>query len=270
MAPGDLIGFVKFLEAAIARQSSELLSFPTEVISSLIQSDPSFCQYLGDLLNPCELSTVLSERFKKQNPPPVDAKQKILDVIDNTAKNKNNSSAISVLSSVIPGFEELVGSVIDSEQRLSLQSKSKIPIRCLSLCLGSDVNFTADGRPDQNINSTKPEINNTIQSKSWSYNKTFDLVELGLKEASSTADLQGFKLIKGKGLVQANLATLRMAANAYGAPCPVDVIEKALEGAVERAGSVPIQAMGQLAETMGFQTQLGAVKYLCSLNWNCR
>ena len=129
----------------------------------------------------------------------------------------------------------------------------------MSLCLGSDVNFTADGRPDQNINSTKPEINNTIQSKSWSYNKTFDLVELGLKEASSTADLQGFKLIKGKGLVQANLATLRMAANAYGAPCPVDVIEKAL-GAVERAGSVPIQAMGQLAETMGFQTQLGAVK----------
>ena len=86
------------------------------------------------------------------------------------------------------------------------------------------------------------------------------MVDLGLKEASSSADLQGYKLIKGNGPVQANLATLRMVANAYGTPCPVDVIEKALEGAVHRAGSVSIQAMGQLAEAMGLQTQLGSVK----------
>ena len=50
-----------------------------------------------------------------------------------------------------------------------------------------------------------------------------------------------------------------MAANAYSTPCPVDVIEKALEGVVERADSVPLQAIGQLAEAMGFQTQLGSV-----------
>ena len=59
----------------------------------------------------------------------------------------------------------------------------------------------------------------------------------------------------------ANLATLRMVARAYGTPCPVDVLEKTLEGAVERAGSVPIQGMGQLAESMGLQTQVGAVKF---------
>ena len=58
----------------------------------------------------------------------------------------------------------------------------------------------------------------------------------------------------------ANLATLRMVARAYGTPCPVDAGEN-LEGAVERAGSVPIQGMGQLAESMGLQTQVGAVKF---------
>ena len=39
----------------------------------------------------------------------------------------------------------------------------------------------------------------------------------------------------------------------------MDVLERVLDGAVERAGSVPIQAMGQLAETLGLQTQLGAI-----------
>ena len=52
-----------------------------------------------------------------------------------------------------------------------------------------------------------------------------------------------------------------MVARAYGTPCPVDVLEKTLEGAVERAGSVPIQGMGQLAEVLGLQTQVGAVKF---------
>ena len=52
-----------------------------------------------------------------------------------------------------------------------------------------------------------------------------------------------------------------MVARAYGTPCHVDVLEKTLEGAVKRAGSVPIQGMGQLAETMGLQTQVGAVKF---------
>ena len=52
-----------------------------------------------------------------------------------------------------------------------------------------------------------------------------------------------------------------MLARAYDTPCPVDVIEKVLEGASERSGQIPIHTIGQLAESMGLQTQVGSVKF---------
>lgn len=85
--------------------------------------------------------------------------------------------------------------------------------------------------------------------------------ELGLKEASTRENLQGFKIIYGKGPVSSNLAVLRMVARAYNTPCPVDVIERILEAAIQRAGAIPIEGMGQLAESLGLQTQLGEIKF---------
>ena len=261
--PGDLIGFVGLLrqspcEAAIARQSSELISFPSEIISSVIKEDKSLQKYLNSILNPCEICSVLSERYKKQNPPPVDAKKQILRDIDLILNSSEQSSRISILSSVVPGFEELIGSAIDPTQQKILEEKSFLPIRFIPLVANLE-DIPLDKSPDSEAVKDERLSTPANNLKPWSYNKTFDLVDLGLQEATSSADLQGFKLIKGNGLVQANLATLRMAANAYSTPCPVDVIEKALEGVVDRADSVPLQAIGQLAEAMGFQTQLGSV-----------
>ena len=104
-----------------------------------------------------------------------------------------------------------------------------------------------------NMSTTEQKV------KYWSSSDILDLQRVGLREAKSKSDLQGFKIIRGKGQIYGNLATLRMVARAYGTPCPVDVLEKTLEGAVERAGSVPIHGMGQLAEAMGLQTQVGSV-----------
>ena len=261
--PGDLIGFVGLLrqspcEAAIARQSSELISFPSEIISSVIKEDKSLQKHLNSILNPCEICSVLSERYKKQNPPPVDAKKQILRDIDLILNSSEQSSRISILSSVVPGFEELIGSAIAPTQQKILEEKSLLPIRFIPLVANLE-DIPLDKSPDSEAVKDERLSMSANNLKPWSYNKTFDLVDLGLQEASSSSDLQGFKLIKGNGLVQANLATLRMAANAYSTPCPVDVIEKALEGVVERADSVPLQAIGQLAEAMGFQTQVGTV-----------
>ena len=97
--------------------------------------------------------------------------------------------------------------------------------------------------------------------RDWKLESSLDLNELGLREAKSISDLQGFKPIKGKGPVAANLATLRMLAKAYETPCPVDVIEKVLEGNSKRTGQVPIHTIGQLAEAMGLQTQVGSVRF---------
>ena len=113
----------------------------------------------------------------------------------------------------------------------------------------------------QTVEARTTEQPKDTKAKPWKPTQTLDLAAVGLREASSDADLQGFRPIKGHGPVAANLATLRMIARAYGTPCPVDVLEKTLEGAAERAGSVPIQGMGQLAEIMGLQTQVGTVKF---------
>ena len=55
-------------------------------------------------------------------------------------------------------------------------------------------------------------------SSRWQYSNSLSLQDLGIREAETNFDLQGFKLIKGRGSVQANLATLRMTALAYGTP----------------------------------------------------
>ena len=83
---------------------------------------------------------------------------------------------------------------------------------------------------------------------------------LGLKELKSDTDENRFKVIRGKGIIESNLATLRMVARAYNTPCPVDILEKILEASFERTTIIPIQTMGQLAESMGLQTQVGKVK----------
>ena len=48
----------------------------------------------------------------------------------------------------------------------------------------------------------------TEPTKPWYPSESLDLAAVGLREASSQADLQGFKPIRGKGPVAANLATL--------------------------------------------------------------
>ena len=103
---GDLIGFASLsrqspCEAAIARESCELLSFPTEVVLSLIKSDLSFQKYLSNIISPCEISCVLSEKFKRQNPPPSNPKLEILNIIDNAFNNSSEADGIFVLSTRI-------------------------------------------------------------------------------------------------------------------------------------------------------------------------
>ena len=134
-------------EAAIARQSSELISFPSEIISSVIKEDKSLQKYLNSILNPCEICSVLSERYKKQNPPPVDAKKQILRDIDLILNSSEQSSRISILSSVVPGFEELIGSAIDPTQQKILEEKSLLPIRFIPLVANLE-DIPLDKSPD--------------------------------------------------------------------------------------------------------------------------
>ena len=75
----------------------------------------------------------------------------------------------------------------------------------------------------------------------WKPTAVLDMSAIGIREARSNSDLQGFRLIKGYGPVAANLATLRMLARAYNTPCPIDVLES-IEGAAEEL--VPFRYMG--------------------------
>ena len=142
----------------------------------------------------------------------------------------------------MPGSEKLIGQELTNHQKEELQKNSILPLRfwrSADIATISESNRT-DWKQSLDEKTTVEEKPN----KAWQPQEELDLSAVGLREASSQSDLQGFKPIRGKGCVAANLATLRMVARAYNTPCPVDVLEKVLEGAVERAGSVPIQAMG--------------------------
>ncbi|KZR61061.1 ABC transporter transmembrane domain-containing protein [Prochlorococcus sp. MIT 1306] len=258
----ELVGVVDLLrqapcEAAIARRPCKLLSFPLTLMLELFQNDPGLRSGLQQLESPCEGAMILQKILGELNPPPANSQQWILDQLQK--RQKDSEQVIELLSSVVAGGETWVGKEIDDIQLKQFEQNSSLPLRFWRWSPTS-VKATAKA------SALTPNVANTTNTKTsavntWRPTEELDLTAVGLREATSTTDLQGFKLIRGKGAVAANLACLRMVACAYTTPCPVDVLEKILTGSVERSGSVPIQGMGQLAESMGLQTQMGSVKF---------
>ena len=253
---GELVGVVDLLrqgacEAAIARRPCRLLSFPLGLLLELLRDDPGLRHGLDQLQSPCEGAAVLAEVVKRLNPPPADHQAWILAQLAS-----QEGEAQLLLSSVVAGGEQQVGRELTTEQRQQLEHSSSLSLRFYRWH-----RTKTTGETSPVAATAHPEPAPAASPKSWRPEQTLDLSAVGLREASSQSDLQGFQPIRGKGPVGANLATLRMVARAYGTPCPVDVLERILEGAAERAGAVPIQGMGQLAESMGLQTQVGAVKF---------
>ena len=271
--PGELVGVIDLLrqapcEAAIARQPCRLLSLPLGLIVDLVQDDPGLLKSLQSLRSPCEGVAVLVSVLKRLNPPPADTQAWLRAQLEASNHDCNAAETTQpLLSSVLPGAEQRVGCVLTHDEQVQLRGMSNLPLRFWAWTLASTTASTSNAAQSASVPSPSPDVSQEEQSQSkptskfWTPNQTLDLSAVGLREARSDADLQGFKPIKGRGPVAANLATLRMVARAYGTPCPVDVLEKTLEGAVKRAGSVPIQGMGQLAESMGLQTQVGTVKF---------
>jgi len=272
--PGELVGVIDLLrqgpcEAAIARQPCRLLSLPLGLILELMHDDSGLQKGLIQLQSPCEGATVLAKVLERLNPPPVNTQSWLLKQLtsSNEVLKRDQHQGHALLSSVLAGAEALVGHELETEQHQRLEQNSTLPLRYWNWVPASEA--TSDNGhsfPAATTDATPPTSNASTTAavasapKIWTPKQTLDMSAVGLREARSEADLQGFRLIKGRGPVSANLAALRMVARAYGTPCPVDVLEKTLEGAVERAGSVPIQGMGQLAESMGLQTQVGDLK----------
>ena len=270
--PGELVGVIDLLrqapcEAAIARQPCRLLSLPLGLIVDLVQDDPGLLKSLQSLKSPCEGVAVLVSVLKRLNPPPADTQAWLRAQLEASNHDCNAAETTQpLLSSVLPGAEQRVGCVLTHDEQVQLRGMSNLPLRFwawtpASPTPSSDSAVETDSPPAPADTTNQVQKAQPTPAKTWTPTQSLDLSAIGLREAKSDADLQGFKPIKGRGPVAANLATLRMVARAYGTPCPVDVLEKTLEGAVKRAGSGPIQGMGQLAETMGLQTQVGAVKF---------
>ena len=238
------------------------------LIVDLVQDDPGLLKSLQSLQSPCEGVAVLSSVLKKLNPPPADTQAWLREQLKaSNADSKTTETTQRLLSTVLPNSEQRMGSVLTRDEEVQLRGMSNLPLRFWawtpsrpSPSIDNPGQKTSSPAPAPTSQSPTPK-QQLEPAKIWKPTESLDLSAVGLREASSDADLQGFRPIKGRGPVAANLATLRMVARAYGTPCPVDVLEKTLEGAVERAGSVPIQGMGQLAESMGLQTQVGAVKF---------
>ncbi len=267
---GELVGFVGLLrqgacEGAIARRASRLLSIPMELVASLIQEDPGLRQGLMALTSPAEAACVLGQYLKRLPQPPADTQDWIVQQLPHcklSLEIGEEDPGIYLLSSVLPEQEQRVGEPIDPEELATIQASSALSVRLIAWleAVSGNHGIQEPEAPKGDPEVAHPEPISARSPASWRPGAALDLTAVGLREAGSDANSQNFSLVRGKGPVQANLATLRMVARAYDTPCPVDVLEKMLEGAVERAGSVPIHGMGQLCEVMGLQTQVGQVK----------
>ncbi len=258
---GQVVGIIDLLrqsscEVAIARQAAKLLSFPLELIVDLYKSDDGFRNGLNKMESPCEAAAILKLRLNQLNPPPADEVEWIKNQIKNNEDIKDKECEY-LLSTEILGDEKLLGCKITNEEKERLEKKSKLPVRYWKYYRKRKTKESH--KKMENVRNDNETDNKNEDILTWNNGEEINLVSLGIREASSKTDLQGFKLIKGRGLKAANVATLRMLARAYDTPCPIDVIEKIIEASLERSGSVPFQGMGQLAESLGLQTQIGAI-----------
>ena len=253
---GELVGVVGLLsqaacEGAIARRPTRLLSFPLSLLVELMREDVGLLNGMQRHSSPCEGSAVLCAYLRTLSQPPSDPLDWILQQL-----NADRSEGCELLlSTVLPGYEALVGHSLSAEQQQAMAGNSVVPLRFWHWRPTTAPKAAAETPQGSEGEPPAPT------ASSWMPSAPLDMSAVGLREAKSEADLQGFKPLHGRGPVGANLATLRMLARAYDTPCPVDVLEKVLEGAAERTGSIPIHTMGQLAEAMGLQTQVGSVKF---------
>ena len=254
--PGQLIGFIDVLrqdscETAIAKENSRLIAIPNNKLVELYIKKKELRERLDSLESPCEDAKILAMIFAEQNPTPKDGKEWIINQIKTNKEKQNREIGIKLLSSKVIGFEHLIGQRIKNDTKSEIALANKLTTRYINWNEGEEIE--AKERTG-NIKGYK-------ETERWLPDKSLDLEAFGLKETRDEKELYGFKIVKGKGKIGVHLATLRMIANAYGTPCPIDVIERVLEGAIERGSSVPIQGMGQLAESMGLQTQVGKIRF---------
>lgn len=264
---GEIIGLVDLLrqescEIAIATRQSRLLSIPLKLLYEIIQIDNIFAGNATKITSICEAAYILERIAKRYMKPPKNTQKWIKEniIANNEAVNKKR-----LLSTRLDDNEDLIGKEISNQKIIELEMISKLPIRFWYGDVDAQTEPTKKNENDyENENAYKnveeKGEKKKDQLKNWKPVAKLDLEELGLKEGNSNSELNMFRIIKGSGNVKANLAMLRMIARAYNTPCAVDVLENILEGADKRSKSVSIQAMGQLIESMGLQTQVGSVK----------
>lgn len=270
LGPGNFVGLIDILrqkpcEMATAKSPCEAISIPNEIIVKAAINDELLWTSLKSHSSKSENVEIGNILLKRINPIPNKQKEWLLNFADlcSTGSRETEDNMVTLLSSSIQGYEEQVGKKIQLEDKEEIEMASKLPVRFINFSSNAlsaelkvnNVNGSILNKKSIEKQNGGPEVKNKLE-----LDKSIDLESVGLRIAKSGEDLQNFKLIAGKGPINANLATLRMAALAYNTPCPVDVIEKILEGASERSKSIPIHGMGQLAESMGLQTQIGKVK----------
>ena len=204
LEPGELIGVVDLLrqgpcEAAIARQPCRLLSFPQALLLDLYLEDPGLKKGLDQLSSPCEGAVVLGKQLGLLNPPPPDGKEWIIEQLQ-YSNSTNVGNPIQLLSSLIRGEEELVGLELSEEEKEQLQTKCRLTLRFWRWNANKSGMQKVSSLNEQS-STRRIEKNIPHRENTWYPNEQLDLPAIGLREASSEGDLQGFKPIRGKGPV---------------------------------------------------------------------
>lgn len=247
---GDFVGIVDLLtgepcEAAIAKTECRLISISIIEIKKIMNKYPEFEKEIHRVDSVCEKAKALISYSKTLNPSPLNVKEWLAGMLSNAV-----GKTVYILSK---GYEERnwnAGQIIEEEQLNKLSEKETSHLRPIKVVIKEDV---------REQEGSSLQINQTI--KKWSNYEGVDMQAVGLRDPRRGEDMSDFRLIRSKDSVGKNLATLKMLARAYDTPCPIDVIQRVLEGADERSVSIPIHTIGQLVESMGLETQVGTIKF---------
>ena len=177
-----------------------------KLIFELSRTDKGLWKSLQKAESPCECVSVLTPILEELNPPPKDSQKWLKDQCNiSTSKSQKGHS---LLSTVLPGHEELVGKQISEDKIAELQEISNIPLRFWlwnQEIKDLDVDTSKQEHSKQDLQSNKQTEELSVSNPApWIPNEGLDMEAVGIRESKKDIDLQGFKLIRGKGIVGTN------------------------------------------------------------------
>ena len=255
LGPGSAIGLASLIsvnpcEAVTAATDTIVVAIPDEIIAEIYSEEPSFRKWCNETIWPAELADLITSRSSNTSQG-FDHLIARLTQINQSAKviGKNNAQDQLVLEQDQEKVKLILASAnsnleiweeLDPAKPMPL-ARGPFDLRILSI--PTELLEQKHGPSKKNNPSAVQQLSNVNDAPDVLFKSGLDI---GQKK-----QLDNFKLIRGKGIIEETVACFQMLSMQMNLPFRRDAIEKILRDSLRRGQKPNLQLCGKLAASLG-------------------